>query len=304
MSGSPPRGAFPGGESREGAVALAGMVALVAVTTAWWALAFLPVEAEPAWLARTRWVCFGVAQSGLPDTAGWVGLIGGPLGMLGLLLVGWGNGVRAVLERARTTPLLRATLALMALSAVVVFAGAAMRVRQVAAQPPDPTTILPPDSYPRLDRDAPALELTAHDGRTLSLESLRGRTVFLTFAFAHCETVCPVIVRRTLAARAELAAEGVDVTVLVVTLDPWRDTPSRLGPMAHRWQLPPDAWVLSGTVEEVERALDAWQVPRSRDAQTGDVAHPSLVYVIAPDGRVAYASNGHTATLVELVRRL
>ena len=305
MSGAPLRSSPPSGPNREEAIALAGLVALLAVTTAWWALAFLPIEAEPRWLARTRFVCFGVSESGLPDAGGWVGLIGGPVGMLGVLLVGWGRGVRAVLARARTTPLLRATLALMVLGALVVFGSAALRVRDAIADPlEDGATVLPPDSYPRLDRAAPPLDLVAHDGSAFTLESLAGRTVLVTFAFAHCETVCPTIVRRTLAARDELVARGEEVAVVVVTLDPWRDTPSRLASMAQAWRLPADARVLGGSVEDVERALDAWQVPRSRDAATGQVAHPSLVYIVGPDGRIAYASNGHTQTLVELAERI
>ena len=294
-----------GGPSREEAAALAGMVALVAITSAWWALAFWPVGEAPTWLARTRWVCFGVSSSGLPDAGGWVGLIGGPVGMASILLVGWGRGVRGVLERARTRPLLRATLALLVLGSLTVLGGAALRVRTAIAAPPvDAGSALPPSTYPRLDQDAPDLELVTHDGAAFSLEALSGRTVFVTFAFAHCETVCPTIVRRTLDARDELARGGRDVAVVVVTLDPWRDTPSRLAAMARAWALPENAWVVGGSVEQVEAALDAWQVPRSRDPATGQIAHPSLVYIVGPDGRIAYASNGHTATLVELAGRI
>lgn len=305
MISAAPRSGDSGGPSREEAVALAGIFALLAITSAWWALAFWPMEAEPGWLARTRWVCFGVSSTGLPDAGGWVGLVGGPIGMAAILLVGWGRGVRDVVSRARSRPLLRGTLALMLLAALLVFGGAALRVRSAMAGPPvDAGTAPPPSTYPRLDRAAPALELVGHDGRAFSLSALEGRTVFVTFAFAHCETVCPTIVRRTLAARDELAAKGTDVAVVVLTLDPWRDKPSRLASMARSWGLPADAWVVGGAVEQVEAALDAWQVPRSRDAATGQIAHPSLVYIVAPDGRIAYASNGHSATLVELAERI
>jgi cytochrome oxidase Cu insertion factor (SCO1/SenC/PrrC family) len=50
-------------------------------------------------------------------------------------------------------------------------------------------------------------------------------------------------------------------------------------------------------------ALDAWNIPRSRDLQTGDIVHPALVYVIDPEGRIAYALQGDPDALVELVRR-
>jgi cytochrome oxidase Cu insertion factor (SCO1/SenC/PrrC family) len=295
----------PGPDDREETFALAGLLVLFAVTTAWWTLAFLPVDDAPRWLARTRYVCFGVAESGLPDGGGWIGLIAGPLGMLAMLLAGWWRGVRGVLARARHSAVLRATFAVMALGILAVVGGATVRVRQVmAGPPPEAGVTLPAATYPRLDRAAPRLDLIAHDGRTIALEELRGRPVLVTFAYAHCQTVCPVIVRRVLDAQARLGARGTAVTVLVVTLDPWRDTPARLPAIAEGWALPADALVLGGTVDAVEAALDAWQVPRTRDATSGEVAHPSLVYVVDAEGTIAYAANGEPDALIELVERL
>jgi hypothetical protein len=66
---------------------------ILAVTVFWWAFALWPVGDAPDWLVRTRLVCFGVDGGGLPDRAGWVGLVGQPLGMLGALLVGWRGAV-------------------------------------------------------------------------------------------------------------------------------------------------------------------------------------------------------------------
>jgi cytochrome oxidase Cu insertion factor (SCO1/SenC/PrrC family) len=93
--------------------------------------------------------------------------------------------------------------------------------------------------------------------------------------------------------------------VLIVTLDPWRDTPSRLPSLAESWQLPAgEAFVLSGAVEQVESVLNAWNIPRTRNESTGDVTHPSLVYVVDKNGRIAFASTGGSEHLAALLRRL
>jgi cytochrome oxidase Cu insertion factor (SCO1/SenC/PrrC family) len=76
---------------------------------------------------------------------------------------------------------------------------------------------------------------------------------------------------------------------MIVTLDPWRDTPGALPSLAARWELPPGGRVLSGTVAQVNAALDGFGVPRRRDLATGDIAHPPLVYVVDPAGTIAYA---------------
>jgi cytochrome oxidase Cu insertion factor (SCO1/SenC/PrrC family) len=261
----------------------------------------------PEWLARTRYVCFGVTATGLPDAGGWIGLIAGPLGMLTILVVGWGRGVRSLLSHALASRPLAATLGMLALGVIFMLAGAGWRVSQArsVAFDADVEIPLPASTYPRLNRPAPELRLIAHDGVERNLEDLRGRPVLVTFAYAHCETVCPLVVNHALAAQAALRAELNAPAVVIVTLDPWRDTPSRLAAMAGAWRLPAqDAWVFGGEVAAVEAALDAWEIPRRRDPLTGEVTHPALVYIVDATGQIAYAATGGAEAIAELLRRL
>ena len=287
--------------------ALAGMIAMFVITAAWWALALWPVADAPVWLERTRYVCFGVTETGLPDTTGWVGLIGAPLGMLMIILVGWAGGVRKLVKHARHSLPIAATFALLALGTMALVAGASVRVQRAQAanviSPARDTR--PAASWPRLDREAPGLELVTQDGTERSLASLRGRPVLVTFAYAHCETVCPVIVRDVMSAQEALSTSRMKPAILIVTLDPWRDTPSRLPAIARDWQLPAnDAWVLSGDPARVEAALTSWNVARSRDERTGEVTHPSLVFVVDAQGKIAFATTGGSEMIAALVRRL
>jgi protein SCO1 len=296
----------PPGLDREEGIALAGLAGLLVTTVAWWALALWPVQGGPEWLERTRYVCFGVADSGLPDAGGWIGLVAGPLGMLVILLAGWRRGVSQLLLRARSSAPTAAALGAMVLTVLLLLGGATVRVRTATAAPADAAEAgLPPDTYPRVDLPTPVMVLTGQDGSSVDLAEFRGVPVLVTFAFAHCSTICPVIVRQTLDAQAMLGEEGIRAVVLIVTLDPWRDTPSRLPAMASSWSLPAgDAWILSGPVAEVEAVLDGWNVPRTRDLTTGEVVHPSLAYVVDGAGTIAYAATGGARTLAELVRRV
>lgn len=296
--------------SRDERFAIGGLIALLLTTSAWWALALWPADDSAQWILRTRAVCFGVQAGGLPDAGGWIGLIGGPLGMLGILVAGWGRGMRTVALRSRRNARLAALLAGLGLGSAVLVGSATWRVHDVRAQafaaledpPADPYDAA---DYPRLDRTAPALKLSAHDGSVRSLASLRGRPVLVTFAFAHCATVCPLIVHDVLAAQAALQNLDVRAAVLIVTLDPWRDTPSRLPSMALDWGLAGhDAWVLGGDVDTVQAVLDAWQIPRTRDERTGDVTHPGIVYIVDASGQIAFAATAGASTLVDLVSRL
>jgi cytochrome oxidase Cu insertion factor (SCO1/SenC/PrrC family) len=297
----------PAAPAREARIVLVGLVALFVITSAWWALAFWPVQDGPVWLERTRYVCFGVTERGLPDTGGWIGLIFGPLGMLAILLTGWWDGVGQLARGAPRSRMVTAALGSLAIGCIVLVIGAATRMQHARslAFTPDTGSEIPPSTYPRLDRPAPPLRLMSHDGTERDLESLAGSPVLVTFAYAHCETVCPLVVKQVLTAQDMLANTGIAANLLVVTLDPWRDTPSRLPSMAASWGLPAEgAWVLGGAVDDVEAVLDAWDVPRSRDLSTGEVMHPSLVYVIDRSGRIAFAVTGGAAAIASLVERL
>ena len=80
--------------------------------------------------------------------------------------------------------------------------------------------------------------------------------------------------------------------LVIMTLDPWRDPPSRLGAIAAQWGLGEDVRLVSGTVEQVEQVLSAWQVPRSRNPATGELLHPALAYVVGPTGRITHLVDG------------
>jgi protein SCO1/2 len=283
--------------------AVAGLAAIVAITVSWWALALWPVGAEaPAWLLQTREVCFGSRADTLPNTAGWLLLVGQPAGMVILLAAVWGEelrrGLTLVTARAAGQLALGVVLAL----AVAGVAAVAMRVHTASAEPFSAGTIDVAAQLTRVSDVAPAVSLTDQFGREVSLQSFRGRPVIVTFAFAHCETVCPLILADVLAARRQI--DGAAPPVLVVTLDPWRDTPSRLASIASSWRLDPDAHVLSGPPDVVERTLNAWRVPRARNPRTGDVSHPSVVYIVDSHGRIAYVVVGGAEAIAAAIRAL
>ncbi len=284
----------------QGGIALLALYLIVLTTVAWWALALWPAPGAPEWLTRTRALCFGSAPDGLPDAGGWILLVGQPLGMIGVLIAVWGSELRAALSAASGR---FAGRVLLAGTAVLLLTGAtlaAARVRADDAEPFDP--VAGGDPLTRLNDPAPALTLVDQHGDTVSLSDFQGRPVLVTFAFAHCQTVCPVVVREALEARRATADR--QTAVLVVTLDPWRDTPARLPSIAAGWELGGDAHVLSGEVDGVERVLSNWRIPRVRNEATGDLSHPAMVYVVSPAGRLVYALPGGMAALTEAVRSL
>lgn len=278
---------------------------ILAITASWWALALWPVDASvPSWVVRTRAACFGTAADGLPDAGGWVLLIGEPIGMLGVLVVVWGDALRHDL-RMLWSRLWGRALALVA--AVLMLSGVSAAVQRVLGDRGQPFVAAPallvasrwsePAPVP-----APMLSLTDQHGRPFSLAAVRGRRVLLTFAYAHCQTICPTVVHDLQAARR--TAQASDAVLIIVTLDPWRDAPARLGAIAAGWQLAGDDRMLSGTVDEVQRVHRAWGVTPARNEQTGEVTHVATVVILDGDGRVRYQLAQDWARAAELLRTI
>ncbi len=279
------------------------------ITVGWWVLAFAPLPVPPEWLDQARAVCFGSSPSGLPDNYGWVLLVLGPLSMLGFLLAVWGSELRAALRFASRRSWGVALVVWILAGLVGGGLWVARRVdgarRAAAAYAPLAEEERLPEAYPRTFDPAPALGLVDQAGARLDLATLRGKTVLVSFAFAHCVTVCPMLIGTLHAATEGLPPA--EMAVVVITLDPWRDTPGNLAAIAASWKLErmPSARLLSGGVDEVNAVLAAWGAGGNRDETTGEISHPGLIYVVDSQSRIAFRFlNPPRGWLIDAVARL
>ena len=71
---------------------------------------------------------------------------------------------------------------------------------------------------------APDFTLTNQDGDTISMLSLRGSPVVVTFLYTTCEDTCPIQAQTV---RGALDQLGHDVPAIAIAVDPPRDTPDR-----------------------------------------------------------------------------
>lgn len=270
------------------------LIAWMTITMFWWGLAFWPVSNQsPEWLARTQYVCFGTLPNGLPDTFGWMLLFGGPILLLVSILITYGSDLKEEFAALMRSKKWRPIILVLCISWIFETAWAINKI--VKASGSELTRISDvddralPENYPQVNTPSPQISLVDQSGQTVTLDSLRGRAVIVTFAFAHCDSVCPLLLKNAMQAMERLPSDK--VSAFFITLDPWRDTPSALPSMAENWKLPQNAHLLSGKVEDVNQALDAFKVPRERDQKNGNVVHPALVYILNPSGQISYAFN-------------
>lgn len=280
------------------ALAVAGLIG--AVTASWWALALWPMPAAaPVWLVRARDVCFGTAVDGLPNAGGWLLLVGEPVGMIGLLWVIWGEALREGMSALVSRWWGIVTLALVGAAGLGVVGWVGYRIRTMQGTPFQVNAGANPVA---LEGRAPDLMLVNQRGDLVRRAGESGRPALVAFAYGHCETVCPLVVRDVLEGAIRLGSRAPDL--VFVTLDPWRDTPARLPTIAAAWDLPAGAQVLSGPAEAVEQALDRWGIRRTRDTVTGAILHQRTVILVSGSGRLAFRLDGAPDGVVAAVDAL
>ena len=67
-------------------------------------------------------------------------------------------------------------------------------------------------------------QLTDHDGRTVGPDTLIGKTSMVFFGFTYCPDVCPTTLSDISAWLDDLGDDATDINVVLITVDPDRDT--------------------------------------------------------------------------------
>jgi len=78
-------------------------------------------------------------------------------------------------------------------------------------------------------RDPGEFELLDHKGKSFSRAQLLGRWTLVFFGFTHCPDICPTTMVELADLKSQLASTEAEATqVVMVSVDPARDTPERL----------------------------------------------------------------------------
>jgi protein SCO1/2 len=161
-------------------------------------------------------------------------------------------------------------------------------------------------------RQAQDFTLSSSTGDSLALSELRGKWVLLYFGYTYCPDICPTTLNDLALAAKTLGDERMtDAQVLLVTLDPARDTAERLATYTAAFH--PDFLGMTGPVEQIDQLASQFgvYVERHEPDAAGRylVDHSNVITVIDPDGYVRLVfPNGVTgkemaADLAYLMRR-
>lgn len=130
-------------------------------------------------------------------------------------------------------------------------------------------------------RAAPAFALRDQHGRPVTLASLRGRTLALTFLDSLCKQACP-IEGQMLASAIRQVRGAARPRLVVVSVDPAGDTPRSIAHAIRKWRLPAGTIWLMGAHGQLKPVWDAYQI--TVDPVSGDIVHSTAVYLLDKRG--------------------
>jgi protein SCO1/2 len=136
---------------------------------------------------------------------------------------------------------------------------------------------------------APSLStLRNYDGAKFDLAAQRGKAVFVTFLYAHCPDVCPLIASNLHNAYASMTpTQRQRVAIVAVSVDPHGDTAGTVGAFVKEHQLTREASYLIGTAPKLAPVWEAWKVGSQKDTSNPALVNPSaLIYGIGASGRI------------------
>ena len=134
---------------------------------------------------------------------------------------------------------------------------------------------------------APTFTLTDAAENQISPDDFKGEVILLYFGYTFCPDVCPTTMADLARVQREVDVDGDEVQVIMITVDPARDTPAVVADYVDSFH--PDFIGLSGTAEEIASVTDGWGV--YYEAQEGTPAtgylvdHTARVFAVDKAGR-------------------
>ena len=153
--------------------------------------------------------------------------------------------------------------------------------------------------------------LTDHHGDPASVDRFKDKVTVVFFGFTQCPDVCPTSLSEVRTALASLGPEARDVQVLMITVDPERDTAETMKDYLQVFSdgLTTEFLGLTGTPEQVRQAAKAFRayyakVPTPDGSYTMD--HSASYYLLDKSGqaRVLVSNQAGSDALAKDIQQL
>ncbi len=134
--------------------------------------------------------------------------------------------------------------------------------------------------------------LTDQAGRPIGLDVYRGHPVLVTMFYANCPAACPLLIDTMRAVERSLDPRtAAGLRVLMVSVDPERDTPAALAELAKARRIDLSRWTLATADEATVRKVAALLSIQYRKLPDGEFNHSSVITVLSRAGEIRRQSS-------------
>lgn len=146
-----------------------------------------------------------------------------------------------------------------------------------------------------------SLSLVDENGDRVIEEALQGGWSLVFFGYVNCPDVCSPTLARLAQAYRDLG-EPEDLRIVMITVDPDRDTPVALREFTDRFHEVIEGW--TGSPEEIASAASRFFIA-SLAGPDGSISHTTMVALVDPGGRIrAYYGQDKLGAITEDLRGL
>ncbi|HEY9573587.1 MAG TPA: SCO family protein [Pusillimonas sp.] len=145
-------------------------------------------------------------------------------------------------------------------------------------------------------------------GKLRTLADYKGKAVVVFFGFTQCPDVCPTAMAELSQTMELLGDDAAKVQVLMISVDPERDTPEVLSAYVKAFN--PNFVGLTGTPEQLSQTAKSFKAyyAKSAGATPGQYSmdHASSFYILDPEGeaRVLVSGNASAQDIANDIRQL
>jgi protein SCO1 len=133
--------------------------------------------------------------------------------------------------------------------------------------------------------------LTNQSGTQHGLDLYAGQPVLVTMFYGSCPAACPLLIDTLRAVeRAAPPAQRERLRVLMISIDPQRDTPQALQELARVRHIDLARWTLARTDAATVRRIAAVLNVQYRQLPNGDFNHASVITLLSPKGEILVQS--------------
>lgn len=157
---------------------------------------------------------------------------------------------------------------------------------QPAASVGESVELLPAEGPSLYELDLPLVD---QQGKSINLDVYAGQPVIVSMFYATCPVACPLLITDIKNAVKRASADTqAELGVVMVSLDPERDTPEAMAELAQTHRVDQSNWRFARTTEENTRELAAVLGIKYAKLESGAIRHTSLISVLDSRGVVRH----------------